>query len=139
MHPVEEFVLVKNTLKDKVPIFGRPVYINEKKKIGLIEDVLGPINEFMFSVKCDEGISPDSIKSGEKIFMNVEHFLSFDRFLPKKPGQKGQNRGGPKGQNRGGRGGRGGRGNSRGNSGGYRPPRGGSSGGYRPPRKTESK
>ena len=47
MHPVEEFVLVKNELKDKVPIFGRPVYLDGKKKIGLIDDVLGPINEFV--------------------------------------------------------------------------------------------
>lgn len=47
MHPVEEYILVQNQLKDKVPIFGRPVYINNKKKIGLIDDVLGPINEFV--------------------------------------------------------------------------------------------
>ena len=47
MHPVENYILVKNELKDKVPIFGRPVYIKEKKKIGLIDDVLGPINEFV--------------------------------------------------------------------------------------------
>ena len=47
MHPVEEYILVKNELKDKVPIFGRPVYINDKKKIGMIDDVLGPINEFV--------------------------------------------------------------------------------------------
>ncbi|MCQ2819904.1 MAG: H/ACA ribonucleoprotein complex subunit GAR1/NAF1 [archaeon] len=133
MHPVEEFILVKNTLKDKVPIFGRPVYINDKKKIGLIEDVLGPINDFMFTVKCDEGIPPTSIKEEEKIYMNPEHFLPFERFLPKKPGQKGQGRGGAKGGRGGARGGRGGRGNNRG-SGGFRPPRGNSSGGYRPPR-----
>ncbi len=142
MHPVEEFVLVKHTLKDKVPIFGRPVYINEKKKIGLVEDVLGPINDFMFTVKCDEGIDPKSIKEEEKIYMNVEHFLPFERFLPKKPGQKGQGRGGARGGQRGGRGGqRGGRGGQRG--GGFRPQRGGqgggfrpkSSGGYRPPKK----
>ena len=131
MHPCEEFILVKNTLEDKVPIFGRPVYIENKKKIGMIEDVLGPINEFMFSVKCDEGIKPTSFKENTKIYMNVEHFLSFDRFLPKKPTPKGQK---GKGQERkgGARGGRNGRGK---NNGGYRPPRGGnSSGGYRPPR-----
>lgn len=144
MHPVEEYILVKNELKDKVPIFGRPVYINDKKKIGMIDDVLGPINEFMFSVKTDTDIKPTSIKEGEKIYMNTEHFLPFARFLPKKPGEKGQSggkgRGGSGGnRGRGGRGGRGGGnrgGNNRGNSGGYRPPRGGSgsSGGYRPPR-----
>ena len=47
MHSVEELVLVKSELKDKVPIFGRPVYINDKKKIGLIDDVLGPINDWV--------------------------------------------------------------------------------------------
>jgi len=135
MHPVEKLILVKNELKDKVPIFGRPVYIKEKKKIGMTDDVLGPINDFMFSVICDENIQPTSIKEGEKIFMNVEHFLPFERFLPKKPGQKTQNkgRGNNRGNNkRGGGGFRPQRGGGQ-NKGGYRPPRGGS-GGYRPPR-----
>ena len=99
----------------------------------------------MFSVKTDTDIKPTSIKEGEKIYMNTEHFLPFARFLPKKPGEKGQSGGkgrggsgsGNRGRGRGGRGGGGNRGgNNRGNSGGYRPPRGGSgsSGGYRPPR-----
>jgi len=47
MHPVENYILVKNELKDKVPIFARPVYIKENKKIGMIDDVLGPINDFV--------------------------------------------------------------------------------------------
>lgn len=145
MHPVENYILVKNNLKDKVPIFGRPVYIKDKKKIGLIDDVLGPINDFMFSVQCDKDIKPSSVKSGEKIYLNTEHFLPFSRFLPKKPGEKGQNKGQQRGGGRGGqrggqRGGRG-RGGPHGGhnmSGGYRPPRkfDNSNGGYRPPRKT---
>ena len=133
MHPVEKLILVKNELKDKVPIFGRPVYIKDKKKIGMTDDVLGPINDFMFSVVCDESIQPTSIKEGEKIYMNVEHFLPFERFLPKKSGQKGQK--GKGGNVKRGGGFRPQRGGNRGGSGGYRPPRGGhSSGGYRPPR-----
>jgi len=132
MHPVEKLILVKNELKDKVPIFGRPVYIKDKKKIGMTDDVLGPINDFMFSVVCDESIQPTSIKEGEKIYMNVEHFLPFERFLPKKPVQKGQK---GKGNVKRGGGFRPQRGGNRGSSGGYRPPRGGhGSGGYRPPR-----
>ena len=136
MHPVENYILVKHELKEKVPIFGRPVYIKEKKKIGMVDDVLGPINDFMFSVNCDKDVKPESIKIGEKIFMNVEHFLPFSRFLPKKPGEKNVSGGHGKGGNQRGRGrGRGGgRGSGRGgSSGGYRPPRG-ASGGYRPPR-----
>ena len=100
----------------------------------------------MFSVICDKDIKPESIKPGEKIYLDTSHFLPFSRFLPKKV-EKGANKGGNKKQqgkggsfNRGGRGGKGGRGRNFGGSqqrggGGYRPPRGGSSGGYRPPRK----
>ena len=101
----------------------------------------------MFSVVVDKDIKPESIKPGEKIYLDVSHFLPFERFLPKK-GQKGQNKGGNKKQQgkggnfgKGGRGGRGGKG--RGgfggagqHKGGYRPPRGGgSSGGYRAQRR----
>ena len=50
MHPVEGYILVKNELKDKVPIFARPVYIKENKKIGMIDDVLGPINDFVRNI-----------------------------------------------------------------------------------------
>ena len=91
----------------------------------------------MFSVICDKDIKPESIKPGEKIYLDTSHFLPFTRFLPKKI-EKGANKGGNKNQKgKGGnfnRGGKGGRGQQRG-GGGYRPPRGGSSGGYRPPRK----
>ncbi len=94
----------------------------------------------MFSVICDKDIKPESIKTGEKIYLDTTHFLPFSRFVQKK-GEKGTNKGGNKNQkgkggnfNKGGRGGKGRGGPQRG-GGGYRPPRGGSSGGYRPPRK----
>ena len=92
----------------------------------------------MFSVVCDKDIKPESIKPGEKIYLDTSHFLPFSRFLPKKV-EKGENKGGNKNQKgKGGnfnRGGKGGRGGSNRGGGGYRPPRGGSGGGYRPPRK----
>ena len=81
----------------------------------------------MFSVICDKDIKPESIKPGEKIYLDTSHFLPFSRFLPKKV-EKGANKGGNRGRGRN----FGGQGQQRG---GYRPPRGGSSGGYRPPRK----
>ena len=65
----------------------------------------------MFSVVCDKDIKPESIKSGEKIYLDTTHFLPFTRFIQKK-GEKGANKGGnQKGKggnfNRGGRGGKG--------------------------------
>lgn len=47
MHPCEEYLVVKHTLAEKVPIFGRPVYLENKTKIGMIDDVFGPINEYV--------------------------------------------------------------------------------------------
>jgi H/ACA ribonucleoprotein complex subunit 1 len=86
-------------------------------------------------MKCDEGVKPDSFKSGQKIYMDPFHFLPFDRFLPKPKGEKsaggfggqrggfrGGARGGPRGGGFASRGGfapRGGFGN-RGGSGGFR-------------------
>ena len=89
----------------------------------------------MFSVVCDKDIKPESIKPGEKIYLDTTHFLPFSRFLPKKV-EKGANKGGNKNQKgKGGNFNRGGKGRGQPRGGGYRPPRGGSSGGYRPPRK----
>jgi H/ACA ribonucleoprotein complex subunit 1 len=70
MHPCEEYIVMKNILADKVPIFNRPVYLENKTKIGVIDDVFGPINEFMFSVKCDEGVKPTSFKRAQNVILS---------------------------------------------------------------------
>ena len=123
MHPCEEYVVLRNEVKEKVPIFNRPLYLENKTKIGVIDDVFGPISDFMFSVKCDTGVKPESFKEGQKLYMNPEHPLA-DK--PKKP--KGARPSGVGGAPRGGaRGGfRGGFNNSRGSGGNFRgAPRGG--------------
>ena len=38
----------------------------------------------MFSVVCDKDIKPESIKPGEKIYLDTSHFLPFSRFPQKK-------------------------------------------------------
>jgi H/ACA ribonucleoprotein complex subunit 1 len=47
MHTAEEFVVVKNSNPQRVPIFNRPVYLENKNKIGIVDDVFGPINDFV--------------------------------------------------------------------------------------------
>jgi H/ACA ribonucleoprotein complex subunit 1 len=47
MHPAQEYVICRNMKHDKVPIFNRPVYLEDKKKIGVVDEVFGPINEFV--------------------------------------------------------------------------------------------
>lgn len=141
MNACEEYIVIHNNIADKVPMFNRPIYLENKTKVGVIDDVFGPINDFMFSVKCDNGFKPNTFKEGSKIYMNPEHFLFFNTFIPKpkpdpllpkqkKPkGQGGQSSGFSRGgfggnnrgfgSNRGFRGGNSNRGGFRGGSGGY--------------------
>jgi H/ACA ribonucleoprotein complex subunit 1 len=140
MHACEDMIILNNKIKDKVPKFNHPIYLENKTKIGIIDDVFGPINEMNFSVKCDTGVKPTSFTGDQKLYMQPDHFLYMSRFMPKpkpdplaaKPKKvKGAGGAGGFGGDRGGfRGGRGGfRGGDRGGSrGGFR---GGDRGGFR--------
>ena len=141
MHQAENNFLVKCTDMTRFPKFNRGIYLENKSKVGVVDEILGPINDFMFSVKPADGIKPSSFKAGQVLYASPEDLLSMDRFNNKKP-QGGKKTGGPRGNfqkggpggfNKGGSGGfnKGGSGgfNNRGGSGGFR---GGSSrGGFR--------
>ena len=47
MHPCQEYVICRNLIPTKVPIFNRPVYNINKEKIGVVDEVFGPINDFV--------------------------------------------------------------------------------------------
>jgi H/ACA ribonucleoprotein complex subunit 1 len=55
MHSCEEYIVVMHTLVGKVPIFNRPVYLENKTKVGVIDDVFGKINEFV-SININKNI-----------------------------------------------------------------------------------
>jgi len=138
MHACEDMIILNNKIKDKVPKFNHPIYLENKTKIGIIDDVFGPINEMNFSVKCDTGVKPTSFTLDQKLYMQPDHFLYMSRFMPKpkpdplavKPKKVKGASGGARGGFGGARGGRGGfRGGDRGGSrGGFR---GGDRGGFR--------
>ncbi len=52
--------MVCKSLIENVPYFNGEVYLENKTQIGKIEEVFGPINEVMFSVKPSQGIVADS-------------------------------------------------------------------------------
>ena len=35
LHPAQEYVVCRNLIPDRVPIFNRPVYLEDKKKLAL--------------------------------------------------------------------------------------------------------
>jgi len=58
--------------------------------VGTVDEILGPLNSFYFSVKPGEGVDPKSFKEGQVFYMNPEDLLSTDRFTkPQAPRPKG--------------------------------------------------
>ncbi|ESQ49696.1 hypothetical protein EUTSA_v10021561mg [Eutrema salsugineum] len=117
---------------EKIPYFNAPIYLQNKTQIGKVDEIFGPINESLFSIKMMEGIVATSYAPGDKFFIDPGKLLPLARFLPQPKGQSAGGRG--RGRGVGGRGpprGRGGRGPPRGGRGGGFPARGGGRGGFR--------
>lgn len=67
MEPVCEFshtcgnqIIVKATNVLKVPKFNRGIYLADKTKVGTVDEIFGPIDNYYFSVNLVEGISAES-------------------------------------------------------------------------------
>lgn len=115
MHACENEMVYKST-NDKVPYFNAGAFLENKTRIGKIDEILGSINEVMFTVKPDSGVTATSFKAGDKVFISPDKLLPLSRFTeqPKKPSGGAGGRGGGRGGARGGRGGFGARGGGRG-------------------------
>lgn len=149
MHPCEGDIVCRS-INTKIPYFNAPIYLENKTQIGKVDEILGPLNEVFFTVKCSEGVKAESFKDGDKFYIASDKLLPIERFLPKPkvagppkpkkkrsgaPGGRGGARGGSRGGFGGSRGGarggsRGGFGGSRGGFGGRGGSRGGSRGGF---------
>lgn len=90
VHRSENTFVVKCTDPTRVPKFNRGVYLESKARVGTVDEILGPVSSFYFSVKPAEGIKADGFKEGQVFYMNPEDLLGMDRFTTKKPaGPKG--------------------------------------------------
>lgn len=112
-----------------IPYFNAGVYLENKAKVGKVEEVFGPINKVYFTIKTDTGVNPSSFKSDDKVFIGTDKLLPLSRFTNEAKGGGG-GRGGGRGAGGRGGGGRGplggGRGGGRG--GGFSGGRGGGGG-----------
>merc|ERR1711934_499683 len=103
-------MVIKSSL-DKIPYFNAPIYLENKEKIGKIDEILGSITNVMFSVKTDEGVQASSYQDGDKVYINPMKTLPLERFLPQPKGAiskaggkgkgKGKGKGGSKGKGKG--------------------------------------
>ncbi|KAJ2130685.1 H/ACA snoRNP pseudouridylase subunit [Coemansia sp. RSA 678] len=133
MHSCESELVCKST-NPKVPFFNAPIYLENKTQIGKVDEILGPINEVLFTVKLQEGVQASSFTQTDRVFVAPDKLLPMERFLPKPKAagvKKKAGRGAARGGARGGFGGRGGaRGGFGGSRGGFGGGRGGARGGF---------
>ncbi|CAI4051780.1 hypothetical protein SUVZ_15G2460 [Saccharomyces uvarum] len=135
VHPCEGDIVCRS-INTKVPYFNAPIYLENKTQVGKVDEILGPLNEVFFTIKCGDGVQATSFKEGDKFYIAADKLLPIERFLPKpkvagppKPKNK-KKRGGAPGGRGGAPMGRGGaRGSFRGGSRGGSSFRGGSRGG----------
>lgn len=66
VHACEGEMVIEGTL-EKVPYFNAPIYLENKTQIGKVEEIMGPIHKYMFSVKTSDGVKADSFKKGDKV------------------------------------------------------------------------
>lgn len=114
--------MVCKSTQDKIPYFNAPIFLENKQKIGKVEEILGPITEVFFTVKLDTGVNASSFNADDKFYIAPDKLLPASRFTNPPPAPSG-GRGGGRGGARGGRGG--------GGRGGFAP-RGGARGGFAP-------
>lgn len=94
-HECESEVVAKWTLADKVPYFNAGVYLENKKRIGKVDEILGPIHEFYVSIKMDPGVVAGSFQESDVLYVGTDKLLPLARFTnPSSSGGGGRGRGG---------------------------------------------
>ena len=134
MHSTSKQLVYQATIHTDVPMFHQVVMSSKSngQEIGRVDEIFGPTGNYLFSVTPSEGVNVDSLKKGDKVFMDKAFMLPM-RFFMESDKKKGIKKGGGRGRGRGGRGrggfgrGRGGFGRGRGR-GGFS--RGGGRGGF---------
>jgi H/ACA ribonucleoprotein complex subunit 1 len=117
-HDCESELVCRWKVADKVPYFNAGVYLENKRKIGKVDEILGKISDIFFTVKMDPGVLSKSFQKDDSVYIGTDKLLPLIRFT---------NPSAPSGGRGGGRGGAG-RGSARG-GGGRSPGRGGRGGG----------
>ena len=96
MHSTQNNLVFKSLIRD-VPMFNHFVYLSKNSSsnpIGKTDEIFGPVNKFMFTVKPSEGIN--KLGDGQKIYIDRNFVLNLDIFTnPKKSAVK-KPSGGPK-------------------------------------------
>lgn len=81
IHECESELVCKLThTESKVPYFNAGIYLENKKKIGKVDEIFGPINLVMFTIKMDPGVVAKSFQEEDMVYISVDKLLPLTRF-----------------------------------------------------------
>ena len=104
IHACEGDLVCSLTKDEKIPYFNASIFVDKDTKIGKVDEVFGPINAVMFTVKPDVGVVATSFRPQDKVCIDPAKLLPLSRFTnppPMRGGSRG--RGGGRSAGRGGR------------------------------------
>ena len=90
LHMCEDFAVceAENT---SAPLINRPVFTKDKKRLGVIDEIYGPIESYGFTIKLDEGVSADTFEEGTKVYVDPMSLKPLTFFQSKsKPPKQGR-------------------------------------------------
>ena len=59
--------MICNIIGNQVPLLMRAIYLQNKNKLGKVDDVFGPMSAPGIAIQPEEGIKVDSFKPGDKV------------------------------------------------------------------------
>lgn len=105
MHAADGELLFSVTQANKVPRFNAFIYTQQKAKIGKIEEILGSVDDVMFSAKPADGVQASSLDENTTAWIAPSQINGMRQFTDPPPPRGRGGRGGGRGfGDRGGRG-----------------------------------
>ena len=84
-----EGLLICNVLGGQVPLLMRSIYLQNKNKIGKVDDVFGPMSKPGLAIKPDEGVKAESFKAGDKLYADPQQTRNTQFFMPRPAASRG--------------------------------------------------
>ena len=81
LHDCEQELVCKLTQSEsKIPYFNAGIYLQNKRKVGKVDEIFGPINQVMFTIKMDPGIVAKSFQMDDMVYISTDKLLPLTRF-----------------------------------------------------------
>eukprot|EP00593_Proboscia_inermis_P002272 CAMPEP_0171293608 /NCGR_PEP_ID=MMETSP0816-20121228/1907_1 /TAXON_ID=420281 /ORGANISM="Proboscia inermis, Strain CCAP1064/1" /LENGTH=146 /DNA_ID=CAMNT_0011764651 /DNA_START=271 /DNA_END=707 /DNA_ORIENTATION=- len=81
MHECEsEMVCILSHSETKIPYFNAPIFLENKQKLGKVDEIFGPLTKIMFTVKPDAGVLAKTFQKDDIMYVGTDKLLPMSRF-----------------------------------------------------------